>query len=247
MAPWTSCAPVQLGATWKASKSCSALDTLTEWGRAVTSIELKPRPARVLGLVALLGAGLVLLLRVPDLGFRVMGVGLETVALWLDVFDMARRTVQADGLTRFIAVCLLAGYGWLVVGGGLALWFGNTDIGLAYDTTLHVVFVGFVFSMTFERAPVIFPSVLGVSIPYRPAFYLHVGLLHALLLRVGATLGRSLPCDGGAGGAMRLRSCSSCSLPPTRCRLQCVRRGGRGDACLSRGRARAERRSSRKS
>lgn len=188
---------------------------------------------------ALLGAGLVLLLRVPDLGFRVMGAGLGTVALWLDVFDMARRTVQADGLTRFIAVCLLAGYGWLVVGGGLALWFGNTDIGLAYDTTLHVVFVGFVFSMTFERAPVIFPSVLGISIPYRPAFYLHVGLLHALLLRVGATLGRSLPCDGGAGGAMRLRSCSSCSLPPTVCssgrtrrRLSLPGKGQSGTAVL---------------
>ena len=133
-----------------------------------------------------------------------MGAGLGTVALWLDVFDMARRTVQADGLTRFIAVCLLAGYGWLVVGGGLALWFGNTGVGPAYDATLHAVFVGFVFSIIFGHAPVIFPSVLGVSIPYRPAFYLHVGLLHAsLLLRVGGDLGSvaSLRWWGGWGNA----------------------------------------------
>jgi len=131
-----------------------------------------------LGLVALLGAGLVLSLSAPDLGFRVMGAGLAAIALWLGAFDMARRTVQAEGLTRFIAVCLLAGYAWLLVGGGLALAYGNTGAGLLYDATLHAVFVGFVFSMIFGHAPVIFPSVLGVSIPYRPWFYVHVGLLH---------------------------------------------------------------------
>jgi hypothetical protein len=32
---------------------------------------------------------------------------------------MARRTVRAEGLTRFITVCLLSGYGWLAVGGDL--------------------------------------------------------------------------------------------------------------------------------
>ena len=39
---------------------------------------------------------------------------------WLLLFDVARRTVHADGLTRYIAVCLLAGHGWLVVSGALA-------------------------------------------------------------------------------------------------------------------------------
>lgn len=142
-----------------------------------------------LGLVGLLGTGLVLSVNAPDLGFRVMGAGLAAVALWLGVYDMARRTVRAEGLTRFIAVCLLAGYAWLFVGGGLALYFGNTGAGFVYDATLHAVFVGFVFSMIFGHAPVIFPSVLGSSIPYRPVFYVHVALLHAsLLLRVGGDL-----------------------------------------------------------
>ncbi len=138
-----------------------------------------------LALVGLLGAGIVGSVSAPDLGFRVMGAGLAAVALWLGVYDMARRTVRAEGLTRFIAVCLLAGYAWLFLGGGLALYFGNTGAGFVYDATLHAVFVGFVFSMIFGHAPVIFPSVLGISIPYRPVFYMHVALLHgALLLRV---------------------------------------------------------------
>ena len=77
----------------------------------------------------------------------------------------------------------------LLVGGGLALVYGNPGAGLLYDATLHAIFVGFVFSMIFGHAPVIFPSVLGVSIPYRPWFYVHVGLLHGgLLLRVAGDL-----------------------------------------------------------
>jgi len=124
----------------------------------------------------------------------VMGGGLAAIALWLGRYDMARRTVQTAGLTRFIATCLLAGYVWLGIGGGLALYFGNTGAGFVYDATLHAVFVGFVFSMIFGHAPVIFPSVLGLSIPYRPAFYAHVGLLHAsLLLRAGGDLALIAP------------------------------------------------------
>ena len=157
-----------------------------------------------LGLVGVLAAGLLLSVEAPDLGFRVMGAGLAAIALWLGVYDMARRTVQAEGLTRFIAVCLLAGYAWLLLGGGLALYFGNTGAGLVYDATLHAVFVGFVFSMIFGHAPVIFPSVLGISIPYRPFFYVHVALLHvSLLLRVGGDLMlvESLRAWGGWGNA----------------------------------------------
>jgi len=135
-----------------------------------------------LGLVGFLGLGMSLSVSAPDLGFRGMGVGLGAIALWLTVYDVARRTVQETGLPRFIAVCLLAGYAWLLVGGVFAFLFGNPGGGLFYDATLHAVFVGFVFSMIFGHAPVIFPSVLGISIPYRPTFYVHVGLLHASLV-----------------------------------------------------------------
>ena len=142
-----------------------------------------------LGVVGAFGGGLALSIVTPDLGFRAMGIGLVAIAGWLGGYDVARRTVWEQGLTRFIAVCLLAGYAWLLVGGGLALVYGNPGAGLLYDATLHAVFVGFVFSMIFGHAPVIFPSVLGVSIPYRPWFYVHVGLLHGGLgLRVAGDL-----------------------------------------------------------
>src|SRR5713101_1607544 len=38
-----------------------------------------------------------------------------TLAGWLGIFDIARRTVWTSGLTRFIAVSLLSGYLWLGV------------------------------------------------------------------------------------------------------------------------------------
>jgi succinate dehydrogenase hydrophobic anchor subunit len=50
---------------------------------------------------------------------------------------------------------------------------------------LHAVFVGFVISMIFGHAPIIFPAILGLPINFRPAFYIHLILLHAsLALRV---------------------------------------------------------------
>lgn len=39
--------------------------------------------------------------------------------------------------------------------------------------------------MIFGHAPVIFPSVIGISIPFRKAFYIHLGLLHlSLMVRI---------------------------------------------------------------
>jgi hypothetical protein len=55
----------------------------------------------------------------------------------------------------------------------------------AYDAALHAIFVGFVFSMVFGHAPVILPAVLRVKLPYHPALYVPLALLHAsLALRV---------------------------------------------------------------
>ena len=40
---------------------------------------------------------------------------------------------------------------------------------------------GFVLSMVFVHAPLVFPTILGVPLPYRPAFYAHLALLHLSL------------------------------------------------------------------
>jgi len=120
-------------------------------------------------------------------GERLAGAGLLALAAWLGRFDLARRTVRQRGLTRFMAVCLLAGYVWLATAGALMALFAPLEPGLRYDAALHAFFLGFVFSMIFGHAPVIFPAVLQLQPSFRPAFYAHVVLLHAaVLLRLGA-------------------------------------------------------------
>jgi hypothetical protein len=48
----------------------------------------------------------------------------------------------------------------------------------SYDGKLHTIFLGFVMSMVFGHAPIIVPSVLGVAVPYRRVYWVHVVLLH---------------------------------------------------------------------
>jgi hypothetical protein len=118
-------------------------------------------------------------------GPRLFGLALLALALWLLRQDIARRTVRQRGLTRFIAVCLLVGYGWLGFGGALIAVTGLAPGGPAYDAALHALLLGFVFSMVFGHAPIIFPAVLRVNLAYHPLFYAPLVLLHAsLLLRV---------------------------------------------------------------
>ncbi len=119
-------------------------------------------------------------------GARTFGAGLLALAAWLLRQDIARRTVRNGGLTRFIAVCLLAGYAWLALGGAILLWSGDLTPGArAYDAAMHALALGFVFSMVFGHAPIIFPAVLRVAVPYHPSFYLPLALLHlSLLVRI---------------------------------------------------------------
>lgn len=131
------------------------------------------------------GAGLILTTTTTtgSSGVRLAGAGMIALAVWGSVHDVARRTVKIPGVTRFMAVCLLAGYVWLFIGGAIWLLAGNLGASVAiYDAALHAVFLGFVMSMIFGHAPVIVPAVLRVRLPFRPWFYVHVGLLHASLL-----------------------------------------------------------------
>lgn len=145
-------------------------------------------------------AGLCLSLLNYDLGMRLAGAGMLGLALWLLRYDIARHTVKKSGLTRFMAVCLLSGYGWLGVSGLLGLWVGGVSAGFQYDALLHAVFVGFVMSMIFAHAPITFPAVLGKAVPFHPLFYSHLVLLHlSLLLRVAGDLAVWLPARQWGG------------------------------------------------
>ena len=133
-------------------------------------------------------------------GARLTGISLVALTLWLFRHDIARRTVRQTGLTRFTAICLLSGYVWLGVGGVLMMSLGGVFTGPHYDAVLHTVFLGFVFAMIFGHAPIIFPAVLGLPVPFRSAFYAHLILLHAsLALRVFGDLATVWPARRWGG------------------------------------------------
>ena len=163
----------------------------------------RPSPAARMsfaGAVGLYLAGLALSLAYPSAGFRLMGVGLLAQSAWLGRYDIARRTVRQQGLPRFIAACLLSGYVWLAVAGLSWLAFGAVPAGPRYDAMLHAVFLGYVFSMIFGHAPVIIPAILGVAIPFRPSFYLHLAALHgSLALRVAGDVAAVPPLTRWGG------------------------------------------------
>lgn len=135
-----------------------------------------------------------------DLGLRLAGVGLILLGAWLLRFDIARHTIKKTGLTRYIAACLLPGYVWLVVAGGLWIAVGRPASSLTMDAMLHTIFLGFVFSMIFGHAPIILPAVLPVDITYRSVFYAPLVLMQgALVVRVIADLTLNLTLRQWAG------------------------------------------------
>lgn len=134
------------------------------------------------GIIAIFMAGIILALFNLQLGTRLSGLGLLLLPLWSLRNDIAWRNVRHKlPLTRYIAWCLALGFIWLGISGGLSLGFGAQVAGPRYDAVLHAVFVGFVISMIFGHAPIIFPAILGVPIDFKPAFYIHLGLLHGSL------------------------------------------------------------------
>jgi hypothetical protein len=125
-------------------------------------------------------------------GYPLFGLAMLALVVWLFRHDVATRLVRSTGLARYMAVCLLLGYGWLLVAGGIWLVGGPVTSGAAYDAVLHSVFLGFVMSMIMAHAPVILPAVARRPLPYHPVLAVPALLLHgSLVLRlwVGDALG----------------------------------------------------------
>jgi hypothetical protein len=117
------------------------------------------------------------------------GLVLLALAAWLARYDIARHTVRQQGLTRYIACCLLSGYAWLALAGALLAANGWAPGSAAHDLALHAVTLGFVFAMVFGHAPIIVPAVLRVAVRWAPRFYAPLALLHAsLLLRAAGAM-----------------------------------------------------------
>jgi hypothetical protein len=136
-----------------------------------------------------------------QLGIAISGAGLFALALWLLRYDLAWHSLRQPGLPRYMAACLIMGYFWLAVGG--VFWLGGGEYfsaGPRYDAMLHAIFLGFVFSMIFAHAPIIFPTITGLALPFQTHFYLHAALLHfSLLLRLAGDFAPSIPLQRWGG------------------------------------------------
>ena len=136
-------------------------------------------------IIAAIVGSLIVSFPFPQAGSAALAAGLLALALWLARQDIARRTVRERGLTRFIAVCLLSGYAWLGAGAAMLLADGIFATSGARDAGLHAILLGFVFSMVFGHAPIIFPAVTRAAMPYHWSSYIPLALLQfSLAIRI---------------------------------------------------------------
>jgi hypothetical protein len=132
-------------------------------------------------------------------GGALFGAGLLLLSAWLFAHDIAGRTIRSEGLGRYMAVCLLLGYGWLAVSG--VGWIGLAAGRPWRDMALHALGLGFIVSMMMAHAPVILPALTRVRIRFGAFFYAPVALLHAsLAIRIG--LGLDDPLQRGIGALL---------------------------------------------
>ncbi|MDJ0316808.1 MULTISPECIES: hypothetical protein [Arthrobacter] len=166
----------------------------------------RAEPLLLAGAFALLAATTATLLW-PAAGYPLYGVLLLALVGWLTGYDAARKTIRSQGLPRYIAACLLAGYLWLAVAGVVLALHDGPLTGAAYDVAVHSVFLGFTISMIMAHAPVILPAVLRKPLPYTSGFWLPAGLLHiSLALRLGLGDGAGLNGAWVTGGVLNVIS-----------------------------------------
>jgi len=160
---------------------------------------------QLIGLAAMITFATVLTLLWPVVGYPLLGLSLLSLVWWLMVHDVARRTIRGKGLPRFMAGCLLSGYVWLAVAGGIWVLVGPVTDGPAYDGVIHAVFLGFTMSMIMAHAPVILPAVLRCRLPYHPVMIAPPVLLHtSLLLRLCIGDAHGVDLARQVGGALNV-------------------------------------------
>jgi hypothetical protein len=127
-----------------------------------------------------------------------IGSGLILCGGWLIMYDLARRTVRLSGQIRFTALCMLLGYGWLIIA-GLEL-FVRPDAAFWYDAVVHAVTLGFVLSMVFGHTLIIFPSVAGLTLRYSAVLYVPLLLLQiSVVIRTIGDFSGRIEIRSGSG------------------------------------------------
>lgn len=151
-----------------------------ELSRMVQTSDKKRGQAGVLSIIFMVG----LLIHVvwTYTGVIIAASSLSILAVWLLKNDLARFTIKQTGLPKYMAFCLLSGFVWLIVGSVISVLYLKFPDHLYYDAYLHSFFLGFIFSMVFAHAPVIFPSLTGWQVGYYDRFYVHYLLLQISLV-----------------------------------------------------------------
>lgn len=137
---------------------------------------------RILAESCTLVATLAVTLVVPDIGYPLFGLALGILVVDVGVHDIARRTIRATGLPRFMAACLLTGYAWAVVAALVWIIGGPAFSGYRYDIVVHALTIGFALSMVVAHAPVIVPAITRRPLPYHPAMWAVWALLQSGLV-----------------------------------------------------------------
>lgn len=140
---------------------------------------------RILTEATLVLVSLLVTLVAPEWGYPLLGLALGALIVDVALHDVARRTIHADGLPRFMAACLLTGYAWALVPAVTWIVGGPALSGFRYDAVVHALTIGFVLSMLVAHAPVIVPAIARRPLPYHPVMWAVWGLLQAgLVIRV---------------------------------------------------------------
>jgi hypothetical protein len=125
-----------------------------------------------------------------------VGTGAALIAAGSLIFLTASARVYLRQRARHTLTLVLGAAAALVL-----LSAGGIVAGTAgYDAGLHAVLLGFVFAMVFGHAPIIFPAILGVRLPYHALAYAPLLVLHvSVAVRVAGTLAGAAPLRATAG------------------------------------------------
>ena len=143
----------------------------------------------------------------PAIGWRVLGVVLIGLAVWLCRHDVARGGLRRGGQAAYIGTLLMVGYLWLATAGIVCTVQGPPISRNGYDAVVHSLFLGFTMGMILGHAPIILPAVLQVRLEWTTWFWLPAFLLEAsLLVRIGIGDGLDRSAAVQAGGTVNVLS-----------------------------------------
>ena len=143
----------------------------------------------------------------PAIGWRVLGVVLIGLAVWLCHHDVARGGLRRGGQAAYIGTLLMIGYLWLATAGIVCTIQRPPTSRNGYDAVVHSLFLGFTMGMILGHAPIILPAVLQVRLEWTTWFWLPAFLLEAsLLVRIGIGDGLDRSAAVQAGGTVNVLS-----------------------------------------